>query len=161
MENICSPAVPTRPLAVIDAATGEETRKLGGPSGVIDDVSALGDNTHVLVEYVDADDVNKPPVHAIWNLDTPESPGHAGSRDGYRPPGSKRQDVVREHQGNRAADFRVQLDPHREKSSLRTRCANWRQFVRLALSERPHPCKGSKVGHPENEGQPNSSLNRH
>ena len=57
-------------LLVIDAATGEETRKLGGPSGVIDDVSALGDNTHVLVEYVDADDVNKPPVHAIWNLDT-------------------------------------------------------------------------------------------
>jgi WD40 repeat protein len=57
-------------LLVIDPATGEETRKLGGPSGVIDDVSALGDNTHVAVEYPDADDVNKPSFHAIWNLDT-------------------------------------------------------------------------------------------
>jgi WD40 repeat protein len=56
-------------VLVIDPATGEETHKLGGEPGVVEDVSALGDNRHAMVEYVDADDA-KPPVHAMWNLET-------------------------------------------------------------------------------------------
>jgi WD40 repeat protein len=56
-------------LLVIDPATGDETHKLGGQPGVIDGVSALNDNTHAMVAYVDVDDA-KPPVHAMWNLDT-------------------------------------------------------------------------------------------
>jgi WD40 repeat protein len=57
-------------VLVIDAATGEVTGKLGGHPGVIGDVSVLGDGTHAMVEYIDVDDLNKPPVYAMWNLQT-------------------------------------------------------------------------------------------
>jgi WD40 repeat protein len=57
-------------VLVIDPATGEVTRKLGGRPGVIGDVSILGDGTHAAVEYVDVDDMKKPPAWAMWNLQT-------------------------------------------------------------------------------------------
>jgi WD40 repeat protein len=57
-------------LTVIDAATGNEVRKLGGRKGVIVDISVLGDGTHAAVEYDDVDDMLKPPVWVMWNLQT-------------------------------------------------------------------------------------------
>jgi WD40 repeat protein len=57
-------------VIVIDPATGEETHKLGGEPGVVDEISVLGDGKHAMVEYVDEDDINKPPVDALWNLQT-------------------------------------------------------------------------------------------
>jgi WD40 repeat protein len=57
-------------MLVIDSATGQETRKLGGRTGVIDDISVLGDGMHAAVEYVDVDDMKKPPEWAMWNLQT-------------------------------------------------------------------------------------------
>ncbi|MGC1385646.1 MAG: WD40 repeat domain-containing protein [Candidatus Acidiferrales bacterium] len=57
-------------VIVIDAATGEETHKLGGRPGVIGDVSVLGDGTHAAVAYEDVDDLHKPPDWAMWNLQT-------------------------------------------------------------------------------------------
>jgi WD40 repeat protein len=57
-------------VLVIDAATGNVTGKLGGQPGVIADISIPGEGTHAIVEYVDVDDQNKPPVYAMWNLQT-------------------------------------------------------------------------------------------
>ncbi len=57
-------------MLVIDSATGEEARKLGGRTGVIDDISVLGDGMHAAVEYVNVDDMKKPPEWAMWNLQT-------------------------------------------------------------------------------------------
>ena len=57
-------------VIVIDSATGEETHKLGGRAGVIEDVSILGDGAHAAVEYEDVDDLQKPPDWVMWNLQT-------------------------------------------------------------------------------------------
>ena len=57
-------------VLVVDSSTGEVTRRLGGQPGVIEDISVLRDGEHAVVEYVDVDDMKKPPVFAMWNLQT-------------------------------------------------------------------------------------------
>ncbi len=57
-------------VVMIDATSGEEVRKFGGRPGVITGVSILGDGTHAAVEYVDVDNLLKPPAWAMWNLQT-------------------------------------------------------------------------------------------